>query len=93
MEDETFEHPTNICWVPFAGKKPANNILYNILWIKEDERRARIVNPAEKIMVSAGIEPMTSRLPAPKPLNHAHLLILRAYDSSIWLNLLWLNYH
>jgi hypothetical protein len=26
-----------------------------------DERRARIVNPAEKIMDAAGIEPMTSR--------------------------------
>jgi hypothetical protein len=27
---------------------PANNILYRILWVQEDERRARIVNPAEK---------------------------------------------
>jgi hypothetical protein len=27
---------------------PANNILYNILWVQEDERRARIGNPAEK---------------------------------------------
>jgi hypothetical protein len=27
---------------------PANKILYNILWVQEYERRARIVNPAEK---------------------------------------------
>jgi hypothetical protein len=46
----------------FAGKMPASNILYNILWVQEDERRARIVNPAEKkIMNAAGVEPMTSR--------------------------------
>jgi hypothetical protein len=40
---------------------PANNILYNIFWVQEDERRARIVNPAKKFMDAAGIEPMTSR--------------------------------
>jgi hypothetical protein len=45
----------------FAGKMPANNILYNILWVQEDERRARIVNPAKKIMDAAGIKPMISR--------------------------------
>jgi hypothetical protein len=28
---------------------PASNILYDILWVQEDVRRARIVNPAEKI--------------------------------------------
>jgi hypothetical protein len=39
---------------------PASNILYNILWVQEDERRARIVNPAEKNMGAAGIEPVTS---------------------------------
>jgi hypothetical protein len=62
MEDEIFEHSTNFCWVRFAGKMPANNILYNILWVQEDESRARIVNPAEKkIMDSAGIAPVTSR--------------------------------
>jgi hypothetical protein len=44
-----------------AGKMPANNILYNILWVQEDERRARIVNAAEKIMAAAGMEPMTLR--------------------------------
>jgi hypothetical protein len=27
---------------------PATYILYRILWVQEDERRARIVNPAEK---------------------------------------------
>jgi hypothetical protein len=27
---------------------PANNIPYKILWVQEDERRTRIVNPAEK---------------------------------------------
>jgi hypothetical protein len=26
----------------------ANNILYDILWVQEDKRRARILNPAEK---------------------------------------------
>jgi hypothetical protein len=29
--------------------------------VQEDERRAGIVNPAEKIMDAAGIEPVTSR--------------------------------
>jgi hypothetical protein len=48
MEDEISEHSTNFCWVCFAGKMPANNILFNILWVPEDERRAVIVNPAEK---------------------------------------------
>ncbi len=43
---------------------PTNNILYNILWVQEDERRARIVNPAEKNMDVAGIETMTSRCKA-----------------------------
>jgi hypothetical protein len=27
---------------------PASNIMYRILWVQEDERRTRIVNPAEK---------------------------------------------
>jgi hypothetical protein len=34
---------------------PASNILYNILWVQEDEKRARIVNPAEKNTDAAGI--------------------------------------
>jgi hypothetical protein len=29
---------------------PASNILYKLLWVQEDERRARIVNPVEKNM-------------------------------------------
>jgi hypothetical protein len=40
---------------------PASNILYRILWVQEDERRARIVNQAERIMDVAGIELVTSR--------------------------------
>jgi hypothetical protein len=40
---------------------PASNIIYNLLWVQEDERRARIVNPVEKNMDTAGIEPVTSR--------------------------------
>jgi hypothetical protein len=49
MEDEISEYSTNFCWVCFAGEMPANNKLYsNILWIQEDEKRTRIVNPAEK---------------------------------------------
>jgi hypothetical protein len=61
MEDESFEHCLTFFWVRFAGKMPASNILYNILWVQEDKRRARIVNPAEKNMDAAGIEPVTSR--------------------------------
>ncbi len=49
MEDEVSEHSTNFCcFFFFAGKMPASNILSNILWVQEDERRARTVNPAEK---------------------------------------------
>ncbi len=48
MENEISEHSTNFCSVHFAGKMAANIILYNILWVQEDERRARVVNPAEK---------------------------------------------
>jgi hypothetical protein len=40
---------------------PASNILYTILWVQEDERRARIVNPMENNMDAAGIKPVTSR--------------------------------
>jgi hypothetical protein len=41
---------------------PASNILFKLLWVQEDGRRARIVNPVEKKnMDAAGIEPMTSR--------------------------------
>jgi hypothetical protein len=55
-----FEHITTFCWVCFAGKMPANNILYNLLWVQDDERRARIVNPVEKNMDAAGIEHVPS---------------------------------
>jgi hypothetical protein len=48
MEYEISQHSTNFCWACFAGKMPASNILYNILGFQEDERRATIVNPAEK---------------------------------------------
>jgi hypothetical protein len=48
MEDEISEHFITFCWVRFARKMPPGNILYRILWAQEEERRARIVNPAEK---------------------------------------------
>jgi hypothetical protein len=58
MEDEFSEHSTNFCWACFAGKMPASNIMYNILWVQEDERRARIVNPAEKrLWMQQGLNP------------------------------------
>jgi hypothetical protein len=28
-----FEHSITFCWVRFAGKMPASNILYNLLWV------------------------------------------------------------
>jgi hypothetical protein len=62
MGDEICEHSTNFCWVRFAGKMLANNLLYNIIWAQEDERSVRIVNSSRtKIMDAAGMEPMTSR--------------------------------
>jgi hypothetical protein len=38
---------------------PASNILYRILSVQEDERRARIVNPAEKkkLWIQQGLNP------------------------------------
>jgi hypothetical protein len=60
MGDEISKHSTNFCWVCFAGKMPANNILCNILWAQEDDRKSRNVNPAEKkIKDAAGIEAVT----------------------------------
>jgi hypothetical protein len=56
-----FEDTITFCWVRFAGKMPASNILYNLLWVPEDERRARIVDPVGKNMDAAWIEPVTSR--------------------------------
>jgi hypothetical protein len=60
MGDEISEHSITFLWVRFAGKMPASNILYRILWVQEDERKARIGNPAEKITKAARIGPMTS---------------------------------
>ncbi len=60
-EDEISEHSTIFCWVHFAGKMPASNMLYIILWVQEDERRARTGNPAEKIMDAEEIKTVTSR--------------------------------
>jgi hypothetical protein len=58
MEHEISEHSTNFFWVCFAGKMPANNILYNISWVQEDGRRARIVEPAEKkSLMQQGLNP------------------------------------
>jgi hypothetical protein len=59
MEDEIFRHSMTFCWVHFAGKMPASNILYRILWVQGDERRARvIVNPAEKkLWIQQGLNP------------------------------------
>jgi hypothetical protein len=34
---------------------PASNILDNSLWVQEDERRAMIVNPVEKIWMQQGL--------------------------------------
>jgi hypothetical protein len=60
MRDEISEHSIAFWWVCFAVKMPASNILYRILWVQEDERRAMIVNPAKKKnMDAARIEPMT----------------------------------
>jgi hypothetical protein len=46
MEDEIFEHSKTFCWVRFAVKMSASNVVYRVLWVHEDERRARIVNSA-----------------------------------------------
>jgi hypothetical protein len=32
---------------------PASNILFRILWVQEDEKRSKIVNPAEKNIMDA----------------------------------------
>jgi hypothetical protein len=34
---------------------PASNILYNLSWVQENERRASIVNPVEKIWMQQGL--------------------------------------
>jgi hypothetical protein len=70
---------------------PTSNILYRILWVQENERRARIVNPAEnKLWMQQGLNPwLQGERPAPKPLNHKDSYILRA--SFFHLNLLPLS--
>jgi hypothetical protein len=40
MGDEISEHSITFYWVRFARKRPASNILYRILWVQGDERRA-----------------------------------------------------
>jgi hypothetical protein len=58
MGYEISEDSTNFCWVCFAGKMPASNLLYNILWVQEDEKRAMIVDPAEKFFwMQQGLNP------------------------------------
>jgi hypothetical protein len=58
MGDEISEHSITFCWVCFAGKMPASNILYNILLVQEAERRARIVDPTEtKLWMQQGLNP------------------------------------
>ncbi len=56
-----FELTITFCWFPFAGQMPASDILYNLLWVQENERRVRIVEPVEQNVDVAGIEPVTSR--------------------------------
>jgi hypothetical protein len=34
---------------------PVSNILYKFLWVQEDERRATILNPVEKIWMPQGL--------------------------------------
>jgi hypothetical protein len=46
MGDKISEHSTNFLLRSFCWED-ACNILYRILWVEEDERRAWIVNPAE----------------------------------------------
>ncbi len=64
----------NFCWVP------ASNTLYNTLWVQEDERGARIVNPEGlKLWSKRGLSLwLQGERPAPKPLNHKDLLKFRA---------------
>jgi hypothetical protein len=45
----------------FSWKDASSHVLHNILWVPEDERKARIRNSAgKKIMLAAGIKPLTS---------------------------------
>ncbi len=98
MDDEVSEHSTIFCWVRFAGKMPASNILYNILWVQENERRARIVNPAKKkLWMQQGLNPwLQGERQAPKPLNHKDLFIFMAsifHLGELATPEFWLNLH
>ncbi len=74
---------------------PASNILFRLLWVQEDERRARIVNPAEKkLWMQQGLNPwLQGKRPAHKPLNHEDTLktsflhLAELATSEFWLNL------
>jgi hypothetical protein len=72
------EQSTNFCWVCFAGMMPASYILYNLLWVQEDQRRARIVNSAEKVWMQQrlNLRLQSERPTPPKPINHENSLIL-----------------
>jgi hypothetical protein len=48
-----------LIWDPTASENAYCTIYYGLN--PGDERRARIINPVEKITVAAGIEPLTSR--------------------------------
>jgi hypothetical protein len=61
MNDKIFEHSITFSWVRFARKDACQQHTEQNIMVQVDERRARIVNPAEKSMDAAGIEPVTSR--------------------------------
>jgi hypothetical protein len=54
---------TQILWVPDLFFILEHSIIFcsYLLWVQDDEERARIVNQVEKTMDAAGIEPVTSR--------------------------------
>ncbi len=53
---------TPILWVPaFFIFEHSITFCSYLLWVQEDERKARIVFPVEKNMDAAGIEPVTLR--------------------------------
>jgi hypothetical protein len=54
MEDEIPEHSTNFCWVCFAGKMPASNILYNILWVQGFTTKPGVLVEMEGIIFPFG---------------------------------------
>jgi hypothetical protein len=61
MGDEIPGATTHFLWDHYDGKIPAKNIVYDILCAPEDEGRARIIIPVENILMTAKIEPLTSR--------------------------------